>query len=227
MPGVCDVKRQQAMHRDQEVPHGRGAVSNPSNRFTPLWHVRDPDWTDPEDPAPTTQFLKDTARSILTSNVTPDVGFTYSINPYRGCEHGCVYCYARPTHEYLGFSAGLDFETKITVKTDAAALLRKQFQSKAWVPQVVGIGSATDAYQPVERRLKITRQCLEVFAEFRNPVGLVTKNALVTRDADLLAELARHRAACAFVSVTTLDPELARKMEPRASAPAARLRAIA
>ncbi len=206
--------------------HGRGAADNPINRFETIARIPLPDYDPTEDPAPETQFFHDRSKAILSKNDSPDIPFDYGLNPYRGCEHGCVYCYARPTHEYLGFSAGLDFETKIMVKTDAPELLRKQFLAKSWVPQVVGIGTVTDAYQPIERRMKITRQCLEVFAEFRNPVGLVTKNALVSRDADLLSELAKFGAAHAFVSVTTLDPELARIMEPRASAPAARLRAI-
>src|ERR671927_2012911 len=136
------------MQGDQVAHHGRGATSNPPNRFTPLWHVRDPDWTDPEDPALTTQFFKDTARAIITSNASPDVGFTYSINPYRGCEHGCIYCYARPTHEYLGFSAGLDFETKIMVKEKAPELLRKELMSPKWrrEPQTIAFSGVTDCY---------------------------------------------------------------------------------
>ena len=214
------------MHGTPEAPHGRGAMSNPPNRFTPLWHVRDPDWTDPEDPAPTTQFLKDTARSILTSNASPDVGFTYSINPYRGCEHGCIYCYARPTHEYLGFSAGLDFETRILVKHDAPALLRRALATPRWHPQVLAMSGVTDPYQPVERCLLLTRRCLEVLAEFRNPVVIVTKSALVTRDVDVLRALACDEAAAVFLSVTTLDGRLARLLEPRASQPTRRLAAI-
>jgi len=214
------------MHRDPEAPHGRGAARNPPNRFTPLWYVRDPDWTDPEDPAPATQFLKDTARSILTSNVSPDVGFTWSINPYRGCEHGCIYCYARPTHEYLGFSAGLDFETKILVKHDAPELLRRALATPRWHPQVLAMSGVTDPYQPIERRLLLTRRCLEVLAEFRNPVVIVTKSALVTRDVDVLTSLARDNAAAVFLSVTTLDSRLARLLEPRASQPTRRLAAI-
>jgi DNA repair photolyase len=166
------------MHGAQEAPHGRGAASNPPNRFTPHWHVRDPDWTDPEDPAPSTRFLKDTARAILTSNASPDVGFTYSINPYRGCEHGCIYCYARPTHAYLGFSAGLDFETQILVKHDAPELLRHALAASRWHPQVLAMSGVTDPYQPIERRLLLTRPCLEVLAECRNPVVIVTKSAL-------------------------------------------------
>ncbi|MGE3540852.1 MAG: PA0069 family radical SAM protein [Candidatus Tectimicrobiota bacterium] len=215
------------MQGKHEALRGRGAVSNPPNRFTPLWHVRDPDWTDEEDPAPTTRFLTDTSRSIIASNDSPDVGFNSSINPYRGCEHGCIYCYARPTHEYLGFSAGLDFETQILVKPAAPALLRRELASARWQPQVVAMSGVTDCYQPVERRLQLTRQCLEVFLEFRNPVAIVTKNALVMRDIDLLAELAQHQAVVVYLSVTTLDGHLARLLEPRASQPARRLAALA
>src|SRR6185369_7908060 len=151
----------------------------------------------------------------------------YSLNPYRGCEHGCIYCYARPTHEYLGFSAGLDFERRIMVKDDAPELLRAALRSRRWTPQVVALSGNTDCYQPVERRLRITRRCLEVFAEFRNPVATITKSSLVARDVDVYADLARDRAARVFVSVTTLDPELARRMEPRAARPEKRLEAMA
>jgi DNA repair photolyase len=205
---------------------GRGAAGNPSNRFELLQYERDPDAGVDETPAPATQFLRDASRSVIAYNESPDVGFNASINPYRGCEHGCIYCYARPTHEYLGFSAGLDFETKIMVKEDAPELLRRDLGSKTWEPQVLGISGVTDPYQPIERRLQLTRRCLDVLAEFRNPVAIVTKNALVARDADVLGELARHQAAAVFVSVTTLDAELARKLEPRASHPPARLHAI-
>jgi DNA repair photolyase len=210
-----------------ELPiHGRGAHDNPANRFESIHYEPDPDAPPDETPAPITQFFKDKTRSIIASNDSPDIGFEKSINPYRGCEHGCIYCYARPYHEYLGFSAGLDFETKILVKEDAPQLLRKELSSPKWEPQLVAISGVTDAYQPVERRLQITRRCLEVLAEFRNPVGIVTKNHLVTRDADYLGELARHDAAMVYVGVTTLDPALARIMEPRASAPAGRLAAV-
>ncbi len=210
-----------------ELPiHGRGAHDNPANRFELLHYEPDPDAPPDEMPAPVTRFYKDKTRSIIASNDSPDIGFDKSINPYRGCEHGCIYCYARPYHEYLGFSAGLDFETKILVKEDAPQLLRKELSSPKWEPQMVAISGVTDAYQPVERRLQITRRCLEVLAEFRNPVGIITKNHLVTRDADLLAELARHDAAIVYVGVTSLDPDLARMMEPRASAPSGRLAAV-
>jgi DNA repair photolyase len=179
-----------------------------------------------EEVAPVTVLLRDTTRSIIATNESPDVGFDASINPYRGCEHGCVYCYARPYHEYLGLSAGLDFEQKILVKEDAPELLRRELMSPKWKPQHLGISGVTDAYQPVERRLQLTRRCLEVLAEFRNPVAIITKNHLVTRDRDLLGELARWSAAAVFISITSLDPELSGKMEPRASRPAGRLSAI-
>jgi DNA repair photolyase len=206
--------------------HGRGAAENPPNRFIPLYRER-VDWEDEDDPAPSTRFFHDQTRTILASNDSPDIPFNFSLNPYRGCEHGCAYCYARPTHEYLGLSAGLDFETQIFVKEDAPELLRRELLSPRWVPQTVSLSGVTDPYQPIERRLELTRRCLKVFAEFRNPIGIVTKNALVTRDIDVLKELATVNAAMVFLSVTTLDANLARVMEPRASAPAARLRAVA
>jgi DNA repair photolyase len=208
---------------------GRGAADNPRNRFETIDVAPDPDAElapDDELPAPRTVFLKDSSRQILATNDSPDVGFEVSINPYRGCEHGCIYCYARPTHEYLGFSAGLDFETKIMVKHDAPRLLREALSSPRYQPKTISISGVTDCYQPVERSLRITRGCLEVLAECRHPVGLVTKNHLITRDVDLLAELAKYNAACAIISVTTLDPELQRLMEPRTSSPTRRLEAI-
>jgi DNA repair photolyase len=206
---------------------GRGAPANPANRFEPLWYSRDPEWSDPEDPALETQFFQDTSRSIITYNDSPDVGFDASINPYRGCEHGCIYCYARPTHEYLGFSAGLDFESKILVKADAPELLRRELSSPRWKPQVLAMSGVTDPYQPIERRLHLTRRCLQVLAEFHNPVVIITKNHLVARDLDLLTELARTEAVRVFLSITTLDGSLGRVMEPRASHPARRLAALA
>lgn len=204
---------------------GRGAASNPGNRFEKTSYQTS-EWDEPEDPHPQTLFLKDETRSIINYNDSPDVGFTASINPYRGCEHGCIYCFARPNHEYLGFSAGLDFETKILVKEDAPELLRQELSSKRWQPQVIAISGVTDAYQPVERRLKLTRRCLEVLVEVRNPVVIITKNELVTRDIDLLRELAKIDGALVFVSVTSLDGDLARELEPRASQPLRRLAAI-
>jgi DNA repair photolyase len=214
------------MSEDRSPIRGRGAASNPPNRFERIHYEPDPDASDPEAPGPVTQLFKDASRSIIAYNDSPDVGFTASVNPYRGCGHGCAYCYARPTHEYLGFSAGLDFETKIMVKEDAPELLRRELSSSRWRPQPLAFSGVTDPYQPVERQLRLTRRCLEVVAEFRNPVGIVTKSKLVTRDLDLLTELARHQAAAVFLSVTTLDGKLARALEPRASPPAARLAAI-
>jgi DNA repair photolyase len=212
---------------DARAPQrGRGAPANPPNRFEPLSYARDPEQLDPDDPALETQFFKDTSRSIIAYNDSPDVGFDASINPYRGCEHGCIYCYARPTHEYLGFSAGLDFESKILVKEDAPQLLRRELSSPRWQPQVLAISGVTDPYQPIERRLHLTRRCLQVLAEFRNPVVIITKNHLVTRDVDVLQELAQHRAARVFLSITTLHGSLSRVMEPRASHPTRRLAAI-
>lgn len=205
---------------------GRGAAANPPNRFQKIELERDADWNPEEDPLPRTVFLKDHSSTVITYNNSPDVGFEASINPYRGCEHGCIYCYARPTHEYLGFSAGLDFETKIMVKQDAPKLLREELSSPRWTPRVIAMSGVTDCYQPVERRLKLTRGCLEVLAEFRNPVAIITKNNLVTRDIDVLGELAASQAAAVFISVTTLDVELKKFMEPRTSPPAARLAAI-
>lgn len=207
---------------------GRGTGIQPPNRFEELHFEPDPDLEPDEDGLPVpTKYYRDASRSVLAENQSPDVGFRFSLNPYRGCMHGCIYCYARPSHEYLGFDAGLGFETRIMVKDDAPELLRAAFRSARWQPQVVALSGNTDCYQPVERRLGLTRRCLEVFAEFANPVGVITKSALVTRDKDLLAELARQRCAQVRVSVTTLDPDLARRMEPRASTPARRLEAIA
>jgi DNA repair photolyase len=215
------------MQRDRLPLQGRGAADNPANRFERLTYEPDPEADEADGPAPATQFYRDHSRSVITYNDSPDVGFSASINPYRGCEHGCVYCYARPTHEYLGLSAGLDFETKIFVKEDAPELLRRELSAPSWQRLALGVCGVTDAYQPVERRLQLTRRCLEVLAEFRNPAVVITKSHLVTRDIDLLGELARHGAAAVVLSVTTLDGELARRLEPRAAAPAGRLAAIA
>ena len=214
------------MSASPSSPPARGAGRNPPNRFERLALERDADWDPEQDPLPRTVFLRDRTSKIITSNDSPDIAFEHSINPYRGCEHGCIYCYARPTHEYLGFSAGLDFETQIMVKEDAPKLLRAELSSPAWVPKVIALSGVTDPYQPVERRLKLTRRCLEVLAEFRNPVTVVTKNSLVTRDLDLLAELAGCRAVAVYISVATLDTALRQILEPRTSPPAARLAAI-
>ncbi len=207
---------------------GRGASWNPQNRFEKLEYIVDDDAHVEEfESDPRTVYLRDPSRSIIATNDSPDVGFEASINPYRGCEHGCIYCYARPTHEFLGFSAGLDFETKIMVKEDAPALLREELSAKKWEPKVIAISGVTDPYQPIEKRLRITRGCVEVLAELRNPVGVITKNHLVTRDADLYADMASWNGARVFVSITTLDAKVARTMEPRTSSPELRLDALA
>lgn len=203
-------------------PRGRGAPLNPTNRFERIaveMEVPGPDQVE-------TQLLRDTSRSLITRNDSPDVGFEVSLNPYRGCEHGCIYCYARPTHEYLGFSAGLDFESRILVKEEAPEILRRELSSPKWQPQTLAMSGVTDPYQPVERKLEITRRCLAVLAELRNPVAVITKSELVTRDIDHLSELAAHNAVAVFVSITTLNADLARRMEPRASHPRDRLKAI-
>jgi len=208
---------------------GRGTGANPANRFVQQDVVADGDWLDTlddDEPGPRTQFLRDHTRGIIARNDSPDIPFTASVNPYRGCEHGCIYCFARPTHEYLGYSAGLDFETRILVKHDAPELLRRELAAKKWEPQPIAMCGVTDPYQPAERKFEITRGCLEVLAEFRNPVAMVTKNHLVTRDIDVLGELASHQAACVNLSITTLDEKLQRVMEPRASTPARRLEAV-
>jgi len=214
------------MTAPNKPPHGRGASANPTNRFERLSCEPDPDCAEEDAPLPRTQFFKDSTQSIIARNDSPDVGFSASINSYRGCEHGCIYCYARPNHEYLGFSAGLDFESKIMVKERAPELLRKELSSKRWKPQVIAMSGVTDCYQPAERKFRLTRGCLEVLLEFRNPVGIVTKNHLVTRDIDLLSELAKFDAVAVAVSITTLDEKLRKNMEPRTSPPQRRLEAI-
>lgn len=228
------------------IPSGRrGSASNPGNRFDAVHRAGpgpfqpqavgddacpdgwDPELDpDPDDLLPATRLIDDHSVSILSTNDSPDVGFTHSINPYRGCEHGCSYCYARPTHEYLGYSAGLDFESRILVKREAPRLLREALQRPSWSPTPIALSGVTDCYQPIESRLRLTRGCLEVLAESRNPTCLITKNRLVVRDIDLLSVLARHEAVSVHVSITTLDPTLRSVMEPRTSPPAGRLAAI-
>lgn len=209
---------------------GRSALQNANGRFEKVTHELDLshyEWEDPEDVLTLkTKFYEDATKSIVTSNDSPDLGFTYTLNSYRGCEHGCAYCYARPTHEYLGYSAGLDFESKIFVKTKAPELLREKFMSKSWKPEPIFMSGITDCYQPIERKLQITRRCLEVFNEFNNPLFIVTKNSLVTRDIDILRTLSQKRLVSVTLSITTLDVELARKLEPRTSSPPAKLEAI-
>lgn len=205
---------------------GRGPLINPPNRFESLRIEPDPDCPPDEQPNPRTQFYHDATESLLTKNDSPDVGFVYGFNAYRGCEHGCAYCYARPYHEYLGWSSGLDFETKILVKLRAPELLRDELSAPRWQPQTIGMSGVTDCYQPAERHFRLTRRCLEVCAELRHPIAIITKNALITRDLDVLSELARFNCVAVNLSVTTLDMELGSRLEPRASRPAARLRAI-
>ncbi|MEM9017991.1 MAG: PA0069 family radical SAM protein [Verrucomicrobiota bacterium] len=215
-------------------PRGRGTSSMPRNRFESLGVEDDAGaWeeiakTDPDfvPKRPVTQILHDDSQSILSRNQSPDIGFTFSLNPYRGCEHGCAYCYARPYHEYLGFNAGLDFETKIIAKPEAPTLLEKELSKSSWAPTSLACSGVTDCYQPIERKQEITRQCLEILARCRHPVGLITKNALVTRDLDLLEELNHFKAALVVISLTSLDPGLAGDLEPRASRPQARLKTI-
>lgn len=209
-----------------------GSLLNPPNRFertrreADLEHVEwDEEYLRELDRRPI-EYLTDASRSIVSENHSPDLPFRYSLNPYRGCAHGCSYCYARNTHEYLGLNAGLDFETKIVVKHDAPLLFREFLNRDCWTGEHITFSGVTDCYQPAEREFRLTRGCLEVAAEARQPIGIVTKNALVCRDLDLLRRLAEHGAVHVFLSVSTLDAELARSLEPRASIPAARLRAV-
>lgn len=205
---------------------GRGSSDNPANRFEGDYIDFDLDEETGQKPSPETKLIRDHSDNILSKNNSPDIPFTYSLNPYRGCEHGCIYCYARPTHEFLGFSSGLDFESRIMVKYDAARKLRKKLSSDSWSPETIVMSGVTDPYQPIERELRITRACLMIFEEFRNPVSIITKNYLVTRDIDMLEKLARYDATHVTLSITTLDRDLARIMEPRTSTPERRLRAI-
>lgn len=213
---------------DRERRRGRGAQSNASGRFEAEARVAfDDGWQSLDDlpPFKTTVGI-DTARKVITRNDSPDIGFDRSINPYRGCEHGCVYCFARPTHAYLGLSPGLDFESRLFAKPDAAALLEKELASADYEPRMIAIGTNTDPYQPIEREHKIMRGILEVLERAGHPVGIVTKSALVVRDIDILARMAKRSLAKVAISVTSLDPKLARAMEPRASTPPKRLDAL-
>jgi len=215
------------------VPHpilkGRGATLNMGSRFDAEQRVEiDDGWghEDPDLPPLRTTVASDASRTVIARNQSPDVNFDRSINPYRGCEHGCVYCFARPTHAYLGLSPGLDFETKLIAKFDAAALLAKELRAPRYECAVMGLGTNTDPYQPIERTHRITRAILETLRDFNHPVAIVTKGALVTRDIDILAPMAALGLVTVHLSITTLDPSLARKLEPRASSPARRLDAI-
>lgn len=231
------------MLRKPGIQKGRGALSNPEGRFeSRRIEPVDDGWTvgaapdqvpadgetnnaDALPPLPTT-VTAEPARSIITRNNSPDIPFEQSINPYRGCEHGCVYCFARPTHSYVNLSPGLDFETRLFYKQNAAALLEKELRRPGYVCKPINIGASTDPYQPIERKLNVTRSILEVLCQFRHPVTLVTKGHLIERDVDLLADLARDELVTVYVSITTLDPALKRGLEPRAPSPAARLNAV-
>jgi DNA repair photolyase len=214
------------------MPKGRGANVQPANPYLAVRleddfeHIADDEEYLTALERPRTEYLPDDSQSIVAENDSPDVGFRYSVNPYRGCAHGCSYCYARPSHEYLGFTAGLDFETKVLVKHRAPELLRTWLARPSWQPETIAFSGVTDCYQPAERHFQLTRGCLTVAAECCQPVGIITKNALVTRDLDLLTQLAAHGSVRICLSITSLDAKLARVMEPRTSSPAARLRAM-
>ncbi|MEO8269521.1 MAG: PA0069 family radical SAM protein [Aureliella sp.] len=219
---------------DQNLPHiaGRGAQTNPNNRFHKIQFQADYGQLEGDDEffqdlnKVSTEYFDDDSQSILTENSSPDIPFRYSLNPYRGCAHGCAYCYARPTHEYLGLSAGVDFESKIFVKKRAAELLHEKLSKKSWQSEPIMMSGVTDCYQPAEKQFRITRGCLEVARQFGQPIGIVTKNALITRDIDILADMARHNLTRVAISLTSLDQSLTRVLEPRTSSPAARLRAM-
>ena len=213
---------------DRERRRGRGTISNASGRYEPLARIAfDDGWRSLEDLPPfKTTVTMDSTRKIITRNESPDISFDRSINPYRGCEHGCVYCFARPTHAYLGMSPGLDFESKLFVKPDAASLLEKELSAKNYEPRTIAIGTNTDPYQPIERKYQVMRQILEVLERAGHPVGIVTKSALVLRDLDILSRMAERKLARVALSVTTLDPQIARTMEPRAATPMRRLETL-
>ncbi len=204
---------------------GRGAQYNPKNRFLKGEYVQEhvegiDDW---EQDKRETQYIADNSKTIVNPVTSPDVGMLFSANPYQGCEHGCVYCYARNTHEYWGYSAGLDFESRIVIKKNAPALLRKYFDNKNWIPATISLSGNTDCYQPIERKMKLTRAMLEIFLEYRNPVGIITKNSLVLRDMDIIQELNKHNLVRVFTSITSLDENLRKIMEPRTASYKARL----
>jgi DNA repair photolyase len=207
---------------------GRGTAHNPANRFDEISFEREEGWDDAEDPHPNakTIYYRDHAKTVIARNESPDVGFSASVNPFRGCENGCIYCFARPSHEFLGLSAGLDFESRIFVKEDAPELLRQALANPRWNPEVIGMSGVTDCYQPIERKLQLTRRCLEVLAAFRNPVTIITKNHLVTRDIDIISDMAAWDGVTVNISITSLNEKLQRVMEPRASTPRRRLDAV-
>jgi DNA repair photolyase len=211
---------------DPRLLKGRGARSNASSRYDSEERVRfDDGWTNEDETPPPlkTEIIRDSTRTIIARNDSPDISFDRSINPYRGCEHGCIYCFARPTHAYLGLSPGLDFESKLLVKPDAAKLLEAELRKPSYRPQVIAMGTNTDPYQPIERDWRITRSVLQVLSDFKHPVGIVTKSAAIVRDIDILGPMAAEGLAKVALSVTTLDKKLARSMEPRAATPAKRL----
>jgi DNA repair photolyase len=236
MPTLLDMRASMAFDdrikaRPQALPQnlrGRGARSNVSGRYEPLRRAFVDDGWDSlaELPPLKTTVFEESPKSIITRNESPDINFERSINPYRGCEHGCVYCYARPTHAYMGLSPGLDFESKLFIKPNAAALLREELTAPNYVPRTIALGANTDPYQPIERTYRLTRQILEVLSEFNHPVGIVTKSALVLRDLDVLTSMAARNLVKVAISVTTLDPKLSRIMEPRAATPEKRLEAL-
>ena len=206
---------------------GRAALNNAASRYDD-WQREDytDDWYSETNSNLKTTLIPDNSQSIITRNQSPDVPFEQSINPYRGCEHGCIYCYARPSHAWLGYSPGLDFESKIIYKPHAAALLKKAFEKKSYQCKVIALGSNTDAYQPVERKLGLSRQILQTLLDYRHPVGIITKSSLIERDVDLLGELASRQLVNVLISITTLDAKLAQTMEPRAASPTRRLKII-
>jgi len=214
---------------DERRRRGRGAASNASGRFEPLERVEEDDgWDSAADLPPfRTEVALETARTAITRNDSPDIGFDRSINAYRGCEHGCIYCFARPSHAYLGLSPGLDFETKLTAKPNVAELLRRELAAPSYKPRTMALGTNTDPYQPIEKTYRLTRKILEVLEETRHPVGIVTKSALVLRDLDILSRMAAQGLAKVAISLTTLDATLARQMEPRAASPSRRLATVA
>jgi len=235
MPEVHVRLDSDAAYRDalpQGAVRGRGCALNPGNRFEDVRlhvlgdHLDEVRRESPDGTQVPTRIMPDASRSVINKVDSPDLPFTWTVNPYRGCEHGCIYCYARPGHEYLSLSSGLDFETVIHAKHNAPELLRDALMHPSWRPETIVFSGVTDAYQPVERELCITRRCLEVCREFRQPVSVITKSSLITRDIDLLADLARDNAAAAAISLTSLDPSLASKMEPRAASPSSRLTTI-
>jgi DNA repair photolyase len=214
---------------NERFDKGRGAQYNPKNRFLKGEYVQEhvegiDDW---ELEARKTEYIFDDSRTLVTEMKSPDVGMMYSANPYQGCEHGCIYCYARNSHEYWGYSAGVDFESRIVVKKNAPDLLRKFFENKNWQPASISLSGNTDCYQPIERKMRITRQLLEICLEYRNPVGILSKNALILRDLDVLQELAKYNLVSVFSSITSLDEELRRKLEPRTASYKSRLNVVA